>query len=91
MVVGKKEKHDVSYEMNADIEIRGKLFTNQPVYGTKRSPKRRDVFIGEEVRDTFKKLPKTARVDWMGKWYRAKLSFRYGVGGRRIPVYQFRI
>ena len=91
MVVGVKEKSDIKFEKTADLMINGKMFNNQSVYGDKIAPNRRDVFVDNDVRKSFpnNKLPKTAKVNWMGKDYRGKLSFRYRRGGGAIPVYQF--
>jgi len=93
MVVGKKEPGDISFDKRADLKLKGKTFENQSVFGDKKTPGRRDIFPGDKVRDAFPKddLPNKGTAIWMGKKYPAKLSFRFGKGGRRIPVYQFSI
>lgn len=90
MVVGKKEKTDVKYQRKATIRISGKTFTDQDVYGDKETPKIRTVFPPSDAGDEGR-LPDTARVRWMGEWYRAKLSFRYGRNNVKIPVYEFKV
>lgn len=86
MVVGKKEKTDVKYDREAVIMIRGQRY-EQPVYGDKKFPDRRDSFAPNlSVR-----LPEKTKVKWMGKMYNAKLSFRYGRGGSKIPVYTWSV
>lgn len=86
MVVGKKEKSDVKYQRDAVLMLKGKKY-NKTVYGDKKTPNRRDVFVGNIKTN----LPKSATIEWMGKKYNAKLSFRYGQGGSRIPVYTWRV
>lgn len=91
MVVGKKEPSDVKYKKRADLILEGTKYENQNVYSDWMKPGRRDVFPGNSVMEDFNKnnLPKKGKAKWMGKKYQAKLSFRYGKGGRKIPVYQF--
>jgi len=82
MVVGKKEKTDVKYKRDAILILNRRRY-DRTVYGDKETPNRRDLFPPKIDR----RLPDKAKVRWMGKWYNAKLSFRYGRGGVKIPVY----
>jgi len=91
MVVGKHEKSDISFSRDADLIVYGTRYKDQNVYSDKKSPNRRDVFISSSIAKRYKRLPKTAKISWMGKKYNASLSFRYARGGRRIPVYQFKV
>lgn len=89
MVVGKKEAGDIKFDRESDLILKGKTFENQNTYSDKKAPNRRDIFPGSKVKNKYDNLPKSGKAVWMGKKYDAKLSFRYGKGGRKIPVYQF--
>jgi len=81
MVVGVHELHDVKFDRKATITINRRIY-QRIVYGDKRVPNRRDLFPSRSM-----SLPKSANVNWMGKTYLAKLSFRTGIRGIRIPVF----
>lgn len=90
MVLGEEDPGDVKYENTADLKISGRSFENQAVYGDKKDRDRRDVFPGNDVRKRFRNdLPGRARVEWQGKTYPARISFRARSGGGAVPVYEF--
>lgn len=83
MVVGRKEKGDIKLDDYATLMVNKKKY-EVPVYSDKKAPKRRDVFAPNT-----NGLPKQAKVKYLGREYIAKLSFRHGMKGAKIPVYQF--
>lgn len=89
MTVGRKDPGDVNFQDRADITIDGVRFENQDVRGDRSAPKRRGVFLDEDILEMAGDLPRMATVNWQGRRYSAQLSFRTGIGGARIPVYQF--
>lgn len=86
MVVGKAERGDLKLSDKATLICAGKRYSVN-VYSDRKDPKRRDVFPPRAKSN----LPKTALVDYLGRRYKANLSFRFGGGDARIPVYQFRV
>jgi len=86
VVVGEKEQSDVEYDRKATLSLNGRD-EEVKVYGDTERPRVRDAFPPETNDD----LPETTQVEWMGKSYEARLSFRYATGGQSIPVYTWTV
>lgn len=90
MVLLEEDAGDVKYENTADLTINGKTFENMSVYGDKKAPERRTLIPGTDARTAvYGRLPEKAVVEWQGRRYPARLSFRTRRGGQVVPVYEW--
>lgn len=75
---------DKKFDREATLMVKGKKM-KMNVYGDRKAPNRRTV-IGPDVEG---RLPKTAKVMWMGETYTAERTFRTRKGSGSVPAYQW--
>ena len=90
MVVGIKERMDIKYRTKATLIFDNMRLTNRTVYGDKTRPSVKDIFVPYRLQRSGSS-PSSVTVLWMGKRRRARLSFRTGKSGARIPVYTWNV